>query len=282
MGVGKTCVSALVASLLVQGTPLQAGEVTAQVAIGEGLRVIVPATLAGADLDRGPLTKSTDGEVSDSPAARALEFFDTRGAGSPADVLNALRPLPATLAARHLALASLPSEGEVQPDKKEQAALDSLSPALAFHERDSVFVIKVIDVPQAYLGLHAGTVLVISRRALKLLSTPELQAAVAHEIGHEYFALDYDRARHMTDRDGRREIEHRCDAIALLTALALGRDPAHLGRAVRKLTGSNEVVGATANAAFYPSLKERERFIRAFLRQQTVSEVERSGLRSSR
>ena len=80
-----------------------------------------------------------------------------------------------------------------------------------------------------------------------------------------------------------REIEHRCDAIALLTALALNRDTAHLGRAVRKLTSFNEVVGATDNAAFYPSLEERERFIQAFLlRQQTGSEVERSGLRSSR
>ena len=52
---------------------------------------------------------------------------------------------------------------------------------------------------------------------------------------------------------------------------------------MRKLTGFDEVVGATANAAFYPSVEERERFIQAYLlRQQTVSEVERSGLRSSR
>ena len=126
----------------------------------------------------------TGSHLSDSPAARALDSSMRARRAVRLKVLSALRPSPATLAARQLALASLPPEGDVQPDRKEQVRLDALRPVLEFHERDRVFTIKVIDVPQAYLGLHAATVLVISRRALKLLSTPELQAAVAHEIGH--------------------------------------------------------------------------------------------------
>ena len=148
----------------------------------------------------------------------------------------------------------------MQPDRKEQVRLDALRPVLEFHERDRVFTIKVIDVPQAYLGLHAGTVLVISRRALKLLSAPELQAAVAHEIGHQYFSADYDRAREATDLASLHEIELRCDAIAVLTGLALNLDADDLGRAVKKLTRFNERVGATANAASYPTIEQRESF----------------------
>lgn len=225
-------------------------------------------------------TVGSGSESSDAPASRALEFFAARPADRPLDVLSALRKPPAIPAARQLALASLPSEGELQPDTEEQAKLDAFHSVLELHERDLVFAIKVIDVPQAFLGLHAGTVLMISRSALKLLSAPELQMSVAHEIGHEYFSADYERARQATDRDMLREIEHRCDAVAVLTALALDLDPGLLGRAVKKLTRFNEIVGATANAASYPTLKEREQFIQALiLRRQSVPDFERNELR---
>ena len=221
--------------------------------------------------------------LSDSPAARALAFFTARAPGSPVELLKALRPSPATLAARQLALASLPSQGDVPPDRKEQVRLDALRPVLELHERDRVFTIKVIDVPQAYLGLHAGTVLVISRRSLKLLSAPELQAAVAHEIGHEYFSADYDRAREATDLASLQEIELRCDAVALLTGLALNLDAHDLGRAVKKLTRFNERVGATANAASYPTTEQRESFAWAFIGgRNSGSDSKPMGLRSSR
>ena len=220
---------------------------------------------------------------SDSPAVRALAFFDTRAPGSPAEVLSALRPSPATLAARQLALASLPPEGDVQPDRREQVGLDALRPVLELHERDRVFTIKVIDAPQAYLGLHAGTVLVISRRALKLLSAPELQAAVAHEIGHEYFSADYNRAREAADLASLHEIELRCDAVAVLTGLALDLDTHDLGRAVKKLTRFNERVGATANAASYPTVEQRESFARALIgERRSRSDAKPIGLRSRR
>jgi hypothetical protein len=222
-------------------------------------------------------------QSSDSPAVRALAFFDARAPGSPVEVLKALRPSPATLAARQLALASLPPEGDVQPDRKEQVKLNALSPVLEFHERDRVFTIKLIDVPQAYLDLHARTVLVISRRALKLLSAPELQAAVAHEIGHEYFSADYDRARAATDLASLQEIELRCDAVALLTGLALDLDAQDLGRAVTKLTRFNERVGATANAASYPTTEQRESFAWTFIGgRHSGSDSRPLGLRSSR
>ena len=266
MGFGKACLSALVVSVVVAWTTNATAEVTP------------PSESASMQSALG-----NEPRLSDSPAARALAFFDARPAGSPVEVLRALRPSPATLAARQLVLASLPPEGHVQPDRKEQVRLDALRPVLAFHERDRVFTIKVIDVPQAYLGLHAGTVLVISRRALNLLSAPELQAAVAHEIGHEYFSADYDRAREEADLASLHEIELRCDAVAVLTGLALDLDAHDLGRAVRKLTRFNERVGATANTASYPTIEQRETFVRALIGGRlSGSDAKPMGLRSSR
>src|SRR5215207_11063959 len=54
--------------------------------------------------------------------------------------------------------------------------------------------------------------------ALALLNTRELQAAVAHEIGHEYVWPDYERAKRI------QELELMCDvrAIGILHHLGVG------------------------------------------------------------
>ncbi len=52
----------------------------------------------------------------------------------------------------------------------------ALRPILVFHQREDVFVLKVIDLPQAVIGLHARAVLLISRPVFRLHTEPELQA----------------------------------------------------------------------------------------------------------
>ena len=138
---------------------------------------------------------------------------------------------------------------------------------LVYHERQRVFDIKVIDVPQGVVGLHQRAVLLISRPALRFLSASELQALVAHEIGHEYFWRDYERARERRDLRGRQELELKCDGIAVLTLISLGLDPARLVEGIRKVTEFNEILGATANADEYPPMQDRLRFARALLRK---------------
>ena len=73
------------------------------------------------------------------------------------------------------------------------------------HDRAHVFQTKLIEVPQAVVALHHRTVLLISRAALELLSGAELQALVAHEVGHDYFWPEFERtlAHEATDRGGR-------------------------------------------------------------------------------
>ena len=56
----------------------------------------------------------------------------------------------------------------------------------------------------AFVGLHARTVLLISREALRLLDAKELLAIGAHELGHDYVWDDYAEARQRATRAGTR------------------------------------------------------------------------------
>ena len=133
---------------------------------------------------------------------------------------------------------------------------------LIYHKRQDVFEAKVIDLPEAGIVLHARSILLISRPALRLLSAAELQAVVAHEVGHEYLWTEFEHLREGRDAQARQELELRCDAIAVLTLLELRLDPAQLISAVRKLTLFNELLGATVKPGIYPTTAERAQFMR--------------------
>lgn len=111
--------------------------------------------------------------------------------GAFARLLETARPTPVSAGEKARILSSLPETGEITNlNAQTLHKLAALSRVL--RATDSVYVIKVIAVPQAAIGLHGRAVLLISETALTLLGADELQAMVAHEIGHEYVWLEYD------------------------------------------------------------------------------------------
>jgi Zn-dependent protease with chaperone function len=196
------------------------------------------------------------------PADRAFRFLAALPSTFVEPALESLRPIPISSDDKRRALASLPSEGELHPTPDEAAKLSGVQQVLIYHKRQDVFEAKVIDLPEAGIVLHARSILLISRPALRLLSTGELQAVVAHEAGHEYFWTEFEHLRDGRDVGARQELELRCDAIAILTLLELHLDPAQLISAVRKITRFNERHGATMTARDYPTTAERAQFIR--------------------
>ena len=194
------------------------------------------------------------------PADRAFRFF----AGVPTPLVGALleslRPLPISEKDKHLALSTLPIDGQLQPTPDEVTKLSSIERVLIYHKRQDVFEAKVIDLPYAAIVLHARSILLITRPALRLLSAMELQAVVAHEAGHEYFWTEFLHLRDGDHAEARQELELRCDAIAVLTMAELRLDAAHLISAIRKVTLFNQRLGATIEAANHPSATERARF----------------------
>jgi hypothetical protein len=200
------------------------------------------------------------------PSGPALAFFETMDAADTDSFLTRIRPQALSPTLKAQVIASLPTEGELRPSPKDLLKLATVESILKFHQRQDGIEVKLIDVKHAFVGLHARSVLLISRDALDLVRPQELQALVAHELGHEYFWDEYSRA--MADHDDRRmqELELRCDGIAVLTLRQLALDPEDLVRAVTSLTRYNERLGAVASADSYASLGDRVKFIRAVQR----------------
>ncbi len=203
-----------------------------------------------------------------APVTSALRFFDALAARDPDSLLRALRTAPISVQARELARATLPAEGALIPTRDEAKKLAELTPVLINHERERVFDIKVIDLPQGFIGLHDRAILLISRPALKVLTAAELQALVAHELGHDFLWNEFERERHGR---GRQELELESDGIGVLTLVALGLDPMRLLTATKKLNRFNEQFGTPSNIADYPTPAERQRFIITFVREIALS-----------
>jgi|GEM_PF-3218065 len=103
--------------------------------------------------------------------------------------LRTIRPSEISADLRKQVIANLPREGELKPSAEDKARLSQLQPIFSYHDRAPIIEIRVIDVPQAFLGLHASFVLLIARNTMNLLTAEELQAAVAHEMGHSILGM---------------------------------------------------------------------------------------------
>ena len=131
--------------------------------------------------------------------------------------------------------------------------------------RPPVDQVKVIDVPQAWSGLHGRAVLLVSLPALQLLNREQLQALVAHEIGHEYWWDAWGAAQREDDQDGLRTLEARCDAVAVLALTALGLPAERLSSALGVVYSFNRgPFGVARNETHYPTLQERRRAVQRF------------------
>ena len=214
-----------------------------------------------------------DSQLSAS-ALSALKFFDAFASTDVHSALRVLRNLPIPVQERERARATLPSEGTLTPTPSEIKKLDALKPVLIYHERDQVFDIKVIDLPQAYIGLHERAILLISRPALKVLTAAELPALAAHELGHDFLWREFEQEPHGR---ARQQLELECDGIGALTLVALGQDPMQLLRATNKLNQFNKQFGTPSNIGDYPTPYDRQRFIKIVLarrhahQQSTIS-----------
>jgi hypothetical protein len=151
----------------------------------------------------------------------------------------------------------------------ERRKITAVRQVLDFHQRGEVYLIKVIDIPEAFTGLHERTVLLISRPTLQLLETEQLQALAAHELGHEYIWNEHRMAKVLADKARLRELELACDRIAIATLTRMMLPASALMTALENVfTYNREHFGVALDEPMYPSLSERhaniERTIKEF------------------
>ena len=179
--------------------------------------------------------------------------------------LDTNRPKPVSAQHKARMLSMLPAKGEViDLDDSARWKLAGLSRLLQRTEWDSVYELKVIDVPFARVGTYERTAILISESVFTLLDSEELQALVAHEIGHEYVGVDYERASAREDHRRLKDLELLCDAIAIVTLYGLDMDPSRLMSGIEKIARYNRRFFETAvDESNYPTLSERRQFARA-------------------
>lgn len=178
--------------------------------------------------------------------------------------LDGCRPGPVSIEEKARALRLLPATGAItQLDGDERRKLEAMEPVLRAQQRLGIYEVKVISVPQAWTGLHERAVLLISLPALRLMTSEELAALVAHEIGHEYVWQQFADAKARRDTRRLRELELICDTIAIRTLVRLGGQPIRLQAAIEKTSWYNrERLGVALNEGDYPSLKERKHVLK--------------------
>lgn len=201
-------------------------------------------------------------------AQQAFNYF-ARMDKQPDEFLRNIRLQKVTLELKLKALNLIPPESLVEPSAKGQAKLRALSPILKYHERDSFIELKIIRVPVATASFLAGAAILITEPALELLTTEELQAVVAHELSHEYYWNEFELARRSQQYHVIKELELRCDGIAVITLKQLGLNPDRLISATTKFQQYNERQGFPPSEN-YVSLAERLRFIQAMTKMIQV------------
>lgn len=177
------------------------------------------------------------------------------------------RPAPSA-AVRARALALLPDRGAVTPDVHQARKLAALQPVLALHGRDTDLVIRMFTAGgAAWTGLHARSVLLLSREAVDLLDVEELRAIVAHELGHDLLWREYEDAQRQGDTRRHQELELHCDGLAVLALHRLDITWQALVTAVQKLARHNAAEPGGVDETRYVPLGERIRFIRRLAAQ---------------
>jgi Peptidase family M48 len=214
------------------------------------MAVVLGATSAAAQ--SLPDIRSRDLLAMDPPAL--ARFLDER------------RPAPVAADVRARVIAELPTQGEVHAlGDGERRKLSALSPVLHAAQRESVYTITIVDLPYAFVGLHARTVLLITRPALRLLSDDELRAIVAHETAHEYVDAQWGRATAAGQNGRLRDLELVCDLIAVMTLRGIGQEARTLPAGIEQILRFNRLrVGDAGDDPEYPSPLLRRSTVLAF------------------
>lgn len=198
----------------------------------------------------------------DSEGARAFTFFTQIEERSFDEYLQRVRLPQVSPSFKAQVLAQSPKDGEVKVTERMRAKLTALAPILAYHERGSVIAVRVTGAKELSVALQGRAVLLISEPALYQLSEEELQATVAHELGHEYFWGELVEARQQNKNAMIREIELRCDGIAIITLRRLGLNPAKLSSALTRIRTQNARM-VSSDRIYHPARGERDQFIRS-------------------
>ena len=130
---------------------------------------------------------------------------------------------------------------------------------LQFHHREGIVEYIIFHHDQPIVMTKAGAYIALATKTLKLAqSNEELAGIIAHELSHEYVALDVYKAIQTQDFSKLRELELLCDAYTVITLLHLGIDPNNYSRILTKIINHSPESQELNNGTYgSPSLESR-------------------------
>ena len=130
---------------------------------------------------------------------------------------------------------------------------------LEFHHRAGIVEYLLFKNRDPLLMTKAGAFIAISNRALKIAKDDEaLSGIIAHELSHEYFAMQFLQAYNSHDYKTLRIIEMMCDALATITLLKLEINPDKYSDVLEKIIRNSEASEQLNNGSReMPSLESR-------------------------
>jgi len=181
--------------------------------------------------------------------------------------LTAMRPPAVDPADKLLLMRELPfctPANRIENPRELDRLRKRLVPVLKLYARDGVVDLVLFRDPRPIVYSRAGVVVAISTEVLKIVGEDDaaLAGIIAHELAHEYVALQLLQALQAKDLGKIRELELFCDGVAVVMMLDLGLDPARYGQILETIANHSQAAAVLNNGSnSHPEVAARRRVI---------------------
>jgi Zn-dependent protease with chaperone function len=182
-------------------------------------------------------------------------------------VLAAKRPPPVSPANKSKLMRNLPlvtARNRVEDQRELDGLHSRLQRTLNFYARSGVVDLILFRDSRPIVYSKPGVVVVISNEVMKIVGDDDaaLVGIIAHELAHEYVALQMLRALQSGDLTKIRELELFCDAVAVVALLNLGLDPRSYARALQRIATHSQASAQLNNGSrSHPAIEARLKVI---------------------
>lgn len=195
------------------------------------LKTLLIAALAFGLLAPARAGACSNGRADEEMVVQIVSIVGTRTVDEFFDYLDRFRPAPVSPEDRRKLLEDVPlvtPQTRVADESRVRKLKSRLRPVLALHRRIHVAEILIFRDENPILLTKAGTLFAFSTTFLKLAEKTDsaLVGSTAHEIAHEYVAVEMLKAVKGKDAARVRQLELFCDAVAVASLVALGVETA--------------------------------------------------------
>jgi Zn-dependent protease with chaperone function len=203
----------------------------------------------------------------ESEIARVESAFAGKSLSEINVALAAICPEPVSRSDKSQLMSDLPlvtAKNRVEDHRQLDGLRSRLEPTLKLYARYGVVDLILFRDPRPIVYSKPGVVVVISTEVMKIAGDDDaaLVGIVAHELAHEYVALQMLRAVRSGDLTKIRELELFCDAVAVVVLLDLGLDATRYGRALRSIATHSQATAELNNgSSTHPAIDARLKVI---------------------